>query len=500
MKRIFNFFISIILICTISYIIFLSKDYINQKSYDIYHNLRSKVSPYYKNEKELIAPFFDETWYQKQYGKKIKESGLEPLDHYMQRGCRGVWQNHCNPNSWFDITVYQKTIFQTNNDPFLDFITQKTIKLSDNQKNINVYANKDQFIRCFWAIESLLRKNKFTISLFLPKEYEENIPVFFLLQKKRGLIIKFINQPKSFYESDFIQKSSLYKFNDLKIEKKNTDHQPLTPVQYSDEQGYIMHEMYNTWFRESAIDPAYINVGCYTDEPIIYSRIGKDEVEFKAYMQKMSLVFDFLMLNTKINTPNSAVIPGYLYCWVDEQPKEKQFSVSYLLSLGCGGPASYRTRDGFLYTLRKDVFACEKKITTPTKFYVSRKRMKKYSTTWYKRMLPTDSKKWLYDSMFNIAIENTAQENYFSEKIIDCFMTETVPIYIGCPNIGDYFDVRGIIIVSSLDDLIRMVNTLTPQIYAVMKPYILENKRRAEKFLSLKNDVLSGFLDQIYRK
>lgn len=499
-QKLFIFFIRVILICLTSYVIFLSKDYINEKSGEIYQYLRSKVSPYYKKEKALIAPFFDEEWYKKKYSKKIEKSGLCPLDHYMQFGWRGKWQNHCNPNSWFDVTVYQKTIFKTNSDPFLDFIAQKNIKLSADPQKINVYTNRDQFIRCFWAIESLLRKNRFTISLFLPKECKENIPVYFALQKKRGLAINFTDKRRSFYESDFIQNSVLYNLNDLKIDRKKADpHPPIMYMQYSDDKGYVKHEMYNSWFRGMLIDPACVNVGCYTDEPIIYSRIGNDESEFKAYMQKMALVFDFLMLNTKINTSNASVIPGYLYCWVNEYPTEKQFSVSYLLSLGCGGPASYRTQDGFLYSLRKDIFEYEKNISVPKKFYVSRKRMEKYSAEWHKRMLPTDSKKWLYDSMFNIAIENTAQEDYFSEKIIDCFMTETIPVYIGCPNIADYFDTRGVIIVSSLDQLIKTVNTLTPQIYLEMKPYILENKNRAEKFLSLKQETLQSFLQGIYK-
>mgnify|MGYP006087097799 CR=1 FL=1 len=49
---------------------------------------------------------------------------------------------------------------------------------------------------------------------------------------------------------------------------------------------------------------------------------------------------------------------------------------------------------------------------------------------------------------FHIAIENVRREGYFSEKLLDCFLTRTVPIYWGCPNIGEYFDVSGMILVS----------------------------------------------------
>ena len=47
--------------------------------------------------------------------------------------------------------------------------------------------------------------------------------------------------------------------------------------------------------------------------------------------------------------------------------------------------------------------------------------------------------------MFSIAIENSRNGCYFTEKILDCFTTRTVPIYWGCPDIGDYFDMNVII-------------------------------------------------------
>jgi glycosyl transferase family 10 (putative fucosyltransferase) len=40
---------------------------------------------------------------------------------------------------------------------------------------------------------------------------------------------------------------------------------------------------------------------------------------------------------------------------------------------------------------------------------------------------------------FSIAIENTAIPDYFTEKITDCFLAYTVPLYFGCTNIGKYF-------------------------------------------------------------
>jgi len=48
-------------------------------------------------------------------------------------------------------------------------------------------------------------------------------------------------------------------------------------------------------------------------------------------------------------------------------------------------------------------------------------------------------------SKFHISVENSIQENYFTEKIIDCFASKTIPIYCGCPNIDKFFNKDGII-------------------------------------------------------
>lgn len=46
----------------------------------------------------------------------------------------------------------------------------------------------------------------------------------------------------------------------------------------------------------------------------------------------------------------------------------------------------------------------------------------------------------LKDYQFSIAIENTNEKGYFTEKLGDCILTDTTPIYMGCPNIQDYFN------------------------------------------------------------
>lgn len=85
-------------------------------------------------------------------------------------------------------------------------------------------------------------------------------------------------------------------------------------------------------------------------------------------------------------------------------------------------------------------------------------------------------------SQFSIAIENTQHENYFTEKIIDCFLTKTIPIYWGCPNIGDFFDTAGIIKFNNIEDLSKKITLLTPSLYDSKSEIIQSNYNKAKKY------------------
>ena len=54
----------------------------------------------------------------------------------------------------------------------------------------------------------------------------------------------------------------------------------------------------------------------------------------------------------------------------------------------------------------------------------------------------------LKDYCFSFVIENATYSNMFTEKITDCFMTGTIPIYYGMKNIGDFFNLDGIIVLN----------------------------------------------------
>jgi hypothetical protein len=51
----------------------------------------------------------------------------------------------------------------------------------------------------------------------------------------------------------------------------------------------------------------------------------------------------------------------------------------------------------------------------------------------------------LCDYMFSVVVENGFYESYFTEKILDCFASGTIPVYMGSSDIGNYFNSEGII-------------------------------------------------------
>jgi len=81
----------------------------------------------------------------------------------------------------------------------------------------------------------------------------------------------------------------------------------------------------------------------------------------------------------------------------------------------------------------------------------------------------------MFYSQFHICIENCSIPNYFSEKIIDCFVTKTIPIYWGCTNIDSRFNAKGILKFNKINECIEICNNLNENSYNELLPYVEEN-------------------------
>ncbi len=89
----------------------------------------------------------------------------------------------------------------------------------------------------------------------------------------------------------------------------------------------------------------------------------------------------------------------------------------------------------------------------------------------------------LFESMFHIAIENVFEDSWFTEKVVDCFLKRTIPIYIGAKNIGEHFNADGILQVSTVDEAIAVCNVLTERDYYDRIDAMEDNYQRSLKYL-----------------
>jgi hypothetical protein len=98
-----------------------------------------------------------------------------------------------------------------------------------------------------------------------------------------------------------------------------------------------------------------------------------------------------------------------------------------------------------------------------------------------------DKRSMLVPFQYAISIQNSQQHSYFSEILLDCFATKTIPIFWGCANIGQFFNLDGILAFEHYyypRKLQETLNALTPDFYNSPKVQaaIEENYQKALKY------------------
>jgi hypothetical protein len=90
---------------------------------------------------------------------------------------------------------------------------------------------------------------------------------------------------------------------------------------------------------------------------------------------------------------------------------------------------------------------------------------------------------------YNIAVENYICPYYFTEKIIKCFDSMTVPIYIGAEKIADFFNPDGIIQVKNLDyeSIDKIIANCNEEDYNNRLPAVIDNFNRVCEYNSHEN-------------
>jgi hypothetical protein len=89
----------------------------------------------------------------------------------------------------------------------------------------------------------------------------------------------------------------------------------------------------------------------------------------------------------------------------------------------------------------------------------------------------------LKDYYFSIIVENSQEDDYFTEKLLDCLLTGTVPIYIGSNRIENYFNTNSIIRFNDPEQLPSIISSLTPEYYESLLDSIRDNYEKAKQYI-----------------
>ena len=167
---------------------------------------------------------------------------------------------------------------------------------------------------------------------------------------------------------------------------------------------------------------------------------------------------------------NNAIFLPFGSSWINEEiankPREKIFSVGHL----CG-----ELLLTYGHQIRHEIIKRENEITIPKNFLFKGDR---YPIS--KAILTKESV--FATPMFAAVIENTSHNGYFTEKITDCMMFKTIPIYWGCSNIENFYNSKGIITFRSPDEFIKICNNLTPEYYKSRIDVVEENFKRVNEY------------------
>jgi hypothetical protein len=184
--------------------------------------------------------------------------------------------------------------------------------------------------------------------------------------------------------------------------------------------------------------------------------------------------------------PNALFFP-FGITWLDKEyidnvdNIQKQFEVSFL----CGGKQRIEG-----HHLRHRLHKRENEITIPKQWYYTLPDYQynegNHTIVQYKDQPPGSEKKRLWESMFTIAIENSSNKGYHTEKIIDAFLSKTFPIYWGCPNLEELgYNPDGFIYCENENQIIKAANKLTPEFYNERKVAIDYNYELAKYYADL---------------
>ena len=98
---------------------------------------------------------------------------------------------------------------------------------------------------------------------------------------------------------------------------------------------------------------------------------------------------------------------------------------------------------------------------------------------------------------YSVIIENIQEPNYFTEKLIDAVLCETVPIYWGCPNLDKFMDVSGMILCRDAEEIRQALQHASPEDYQKRLPALRAVKDVADTYGDLEKRAAQALLNSL---
>lgn len=108
----------------------------------------------------------------------------------------------------------------------------------------------------------------------------------------------------------------------------------------------------------------------------------------------------------------------------------------------------------------------------------------------------------LTDYKYSVAIENCSARYYYTEKIMNCFASMTVPVYYGAHDIGKFFNLDGIIVIDepTVECAIKVLKNCSQNDYISRKEAIMDNYNRVQKYLCQEDYLMKNYSSIIIGK
>lgn len=93
----------------------------------------------------------------------------------------------------------------------------------------------------------------------------------------------------------------------------------------------------------------------------------------------------------------------------------------------------------------------------------------------------------LKEYRYSIIIENDVSDYFFTEKITNCFASQTIPIYLGAKKINDYFNEDGIIAITEeeLGNIENILKKCTKEYYEEHLEAVKDNYYRVHQYQNI---------------